>query len=33
MAKVSYPLHSRSCAVHYRNISDITEGSTWASPF
>jgi hypothetical protein len=28
MAKVSYPLHSRSCAVHYRNISGITEGST-----
>jgi hypothetical protein len=25
-------LHLGSCGVHYRNISSITEGSTWASP-
>jgi hypothetical protein len=31
-AKVWYPYMLGWCGVHYRNISCIIEGSTWASP-
>ncbi len=31
-AKVWYPYILRACGVQYRNISIITEGSTWALP-